>query len=263
MVMYQDLTGKTAVITGGDSGIGAAIAARFGKEKMNVVINFHKNQQAADETAAIVTKNGGQAVTIAQDISDEAAADALVQKAVQTFGGLDVFCNNAGMEKKLPTDQVELQDWENVISVNLTGTFLGTKAALDYWLKTGKQGNIINTSSVHQQIPWPTFASYAASKGGVKLFTETTAMEYAERNIRINQICPGAINTPINEKKFSDAKTYQQTVSMVPMNRVGTPEEVAAGAAWLASQESSYVTGISLYIDGGMTLYPAFKDGQG
>ncbi|ANZ58516.1 sugar dehydrogenase [Fructilactobacillus lindneri] len=261
--MYKDLEGKTAVITGGDSGIGAAIAARLGEEHMNVVINYHKNVDSANETKAIVEKNGGKAVIEQGDISDEASANRLVQTAVDSFGGLDVFYNNAGLEKKCPTDQVTLDQWNAVISVNLTGTFLGTKAALDYWIANNKKGVIVNTSSVHQQIPWPTFASYASSKGGVKLFSETTAMEYAKKNIRINQICPGAINTPINAKKFSDPKTYEETVSMVPMGRIGKPSEVAAGAAWLASDQASYVTGISLYIDGGMTLYPSFQNGNG
>lgn len=141
-------------------------------------------------------------------------------------------------------DDTRLDDWNQVISVNLTGTFLGTKAALNYWLANKKQGAIVNTSSVHQQIPWTNFASYAASKGGVKLFTETTAMEYAKQNVRINQICPGAINTPINAKKFADPKTYAETVAMVPMGRIGKPEEAAA---FLASDQASYITGVSLY----------------
>lgn len=263
MVMYTDLEGKTAVITGGDSGIGAAIAARLGQEHMNVVINYHKNVDAANATKAIVEQNGGKAVIEQDDISDEESANKLVQTAVDAFGGLDVFFNNAGMEKRCPTNETSLDDWNQVISVDLTGTFLGTKAALNYWLANKKQGAIVNTSSVHQQIPWPNFASYAASKGGVKLFTETTAMEYAKQNVRINQICPGAINTPINAKKFANPKTYAETVAMVPMGRIGKPEEVAAAAAFLASDQASYITGVSLYIDGGMTLYPSFQGGNG
>ncbi|WP_429971884.1 glucose 1-dehydrogenase [Fructilactobacillus sp. Tb1] len=261
--MYNDLEGKTAIITGGDSGIGAAIAERLGQEHMNVVINYHKNVDAANATKAVVEQNGGKAVIEQGDISDEDSANKLVQTAIDAFGGLDVFFNNAGMEKRCPTNEIPLEDWNRIVSVDLTGTFLGTKAALNYWLKNNKKGNIINTSSVHQQIPWPNFASYAASKGGVKLFTETTAMEYAKKNIRINQICPGAINTPINAKKFADPKTYAETVAMVPMGRIGKPEEVAAGAAWLASDQSSYVTGLSMYIDGGMVLYPSFQGGNG
>jgi glucose 1-dehydrogenase len=146
---------------------------------------------------------------------------------------------------------------------NLTGVFLGSKAALNYFLKNNKKGNIINMSSVHEQIPWPTFAHYAASKGGVKLFTETIAMEYADKGIRVNAIGPGAINTPINAKKFADPKQLATTTSMIPMKRVGKPAEVAAAAAWLASDESSYVTGITMFVDGGMTLYPSFEGGRG
>lgn len=156
-----------------------------------------------------------------------------------------------------------MKDWQRVIDVNLTGVFLGTKAALNYFTKHNKKGNIINLYSVHEQIPWPTFAHYAASKGGVKLFTETVAMEYTKQNIRINNIGPGAINTPINAEKFADPVQLKTTTDMVPMGRIGDPEEVGAVAAWLASDESSYVTGITLFVDGGMTLYPAFQGGRG
>ncbi|KRK58181.1 glucose-1-dehydrogenase [Fructilactobacillus fructivorans] len=263
MVMYKDLEGKTAVITGGDSGIGAAIAERLGQEHMNVVINYHKNEEAANQVVEVVEKNGGHAVTKQGDIGDDAGAESLVKAAVDAFGDLDVWFNNAGMEKKTPTNEIPLEQWEAVVNVDLTGTFLGTKAALNYFLKKNKKGSIVQTSSVHQQIPWPTFASYAASKGGVKLFTETTAMEFAKQNIRVNSICPGAINTPINAKKFADPKTYESTVNMVPMHRIGKPSEVAAAAVWLASDQASYVTGVSLYVDGGMTLYPSFQNGNG
>lgn len=156
-----------------------------------------------------------------------------------------------------------LENWQRVLNVNLTGVFLGTKAALNYFTAHHQKGNIINMSSVHEQIPWPTFAHYAASKGGVKLFTQTVAMEYAKQNIRVNAIGPGAINTPINAKKFADSEQLKTTTSMVPMGRIGEPSEVAAAAAWLASDESSYVTGITLFVDGGMTLYPSFQGGRG
>jgi glucose 1-dehydrogenase len=176
---------------------------------------------------------------------------------------LDVRVNNAGVEIKAPTHQLSLEDWNRVISIDQTGVFLGSKTALTYFKEKNKKGNIINMSSVHEQIPWPTFSSYAAAKGGVEMFTKSIAMEYAKDHIRVNAIGPGTINTPINAEKFADKEQYDQTGSMVPMDRIGEPEEVAAGAAWLASGESSYVTGITLFIDGGITLYPAFKDGQG
>ncbi|MQS76214.1 glucose-1-dehydrogenase [Companilactobacillus halodurans] len=261
--MYKDLENKVAVVTGGSKGIGTAISERFGKEHMSVVVNYHSDEDGAKKAAEIVEKNGGKAVTIQANVSTEEGNQALIDAAVDNFGDLDVWVNNAGMEIKSPTHELSLDDWQKVISVDQTGVFLGCKTAIAYFEKHNKQGNIINMSSVHEQIPWPTFASYTTAKGGVKMFTKTIAMEYAKDGIRVNGIGPGAINTPINAKKFADKEQYDQTVSMVPMNRIGKPEEVAAGAAWLASSESSYVTGITLFIDGGMTLYPAFKDGQG
>ncbi|AUI72341.1 SDR family oxidoreductase [Companilactobacillus alimentarius] len=261
--MYKDLNNKVAIVTGGSKGIGTAISERFGKEHMSVVINYHSDEAGAKEAAETVEKNGGKATIVQADVSTEEGNQALLQAALDKYGDVDVWVNNAGMEKKSPTHEISLDDWQRVIAVDQTGVFLGSKTALKYFREHDKAGNIINMSSVHEQIPWPTFASYAAAKGGVKLFTKTIAMEYAKYGIRVNAIGPGAINTPINAKKFADKEQYDQTVSMVPMDRIGKPEEVAAGAAWLASSESSYVTGITLFIDGGMTLYPAFKDGQG
>ena len=261
--MYRDLNGKVAVVTGGSKGIGAGIAERFGKEHMAVVINYLGDHEGARKTAATVIKNGGQAVSIHADVSTEAGIASLVKTAESEFGRLDVWVNNAGMEIKAPTHEVSLDDWNKVIAINQTGVFLGARAALNYFLDHHQPGNIINITSVHEQIPWPTFASCTAAKGAVKLFTETIAMEYANRRIRVNAIGPGAIETPINAEKFADKAQYAQTVAMIPQGRLGKPEDVAPGAAWLASTESSYVTGTTLFIDGGMTLYPAFKDGQG
>lgn len=261
--MYEDLKNKVAVITGGSKGIGTAIAERFGQEHMKVVINYHSDKAGADAAVKAVENAGGQAFAVQADVSDEESAKHLVDVAVEKFGDLDVWVNNAGMENQHPTAELSLKDWERVLNVNLTGVFLGTKAALDYFLSKNKQGNIINMSSVHEQIPWPTFAHYAASKGGVKMFTQTVAMEYAPKGIRVNSIGPGAINTPINAKKFADPEQLKTTTSMVPMQRIGKPEEVSAAAAWLASNESSYVTGITLFVDGGMTLYPSFQGGRG
>ncbi|APX71733.1 glucose-1-dehydrogenase [Companilactobacillus allii] len=261
--MYKELTGKVAVITGGSKGIGTAIAKRFGEEKMSVVINYHTDRVGAEKAVAEIVKAGGKAVAVQADISSEEDADSLVNTAVKSFGGLDVWVNNAGMENSHPTKDLSLEDWNRVIGVNLTGVFLGTKAALNYFTEHGKKGNIINMSSVHERIPWPNFAHYAASKGGVKLFTETVAMEYAPQNIRVNAIGPGAINTPINAKKFSDPEQLKTTTGMVPMQRIGEPSEVADAAAFLVSDQASYITGVTLFVDGGMTLYPSFQGGRG
>lgn len=262
-MIYQDLKDKVAVVTGGSKGIGTVIATRFGEEKMKVIINYHSDQAGALRAAKAIEEAGGQATIVQADISDETEAQKLIDAALANYGDLDVGVNNAGMENQHPTTELSLKDWQRVIDVNLTGVFLGTKAALNYFTKHNKKGNIINLYSVHEQIPWPTFAHYAASKGGVKLFTETVAMEYTKQNIRINNIGPGAINTPINAEKFADPVQLKTTTDMVPMGRIGDPEEVGAVAAWLASDESSYVTGITLFVDGGMTLYPAFQGGRG
>ncbi|MCH3904275.1 MAG: glucose-1-dehydrogenase [Lactobacillus sp.] len=262
-MVYQELKNRVAVVTGGSKGIGTAIATRFGQEGMKVVINYHSDQAGAEAAAQAVKDAGGEAAIVQADISDEAGAQKLLQTALDNFGDLDVWVNNAGMENQVATKDMTLENWQRVLNVNLTGVFLGTKVALNYFTSHDKPGNIINMSSVHEQIPWPTFAHYAASKGGVKLFTQTVAMEYAKQKIRVNAIGPGAINTPINAKKFADPEQLKTTTDMVPMGRIGEPSEVGAAAAWLASDESSYVTGITLFVDGGMTLYPSFQGGRG
>lgn len=261
--MYQDLNGKVAVITGGSKGIGTAISERLGKEKMKVVVNYHSDEAGANQAVEAVKVAGGDGIAVQANVGSEEGVQKLVDVALSEYGTLDLWINNAGMENQCETHKLPLEDWERVINVNLTGVFLGTKAALSYFVENNKKGNIINISSVHEQIPWPTFAHYSASKGGVKLLTETVAMEYANRNIRVNNIGPGAIKTPINAEKFADPEQLQTTKETIPMQRIGNPEEVAAAAAWLASDEASYVTGITLFVDGGMTLYPAFQGGKG
>ncbi|UQS87469.1 glucose-1-dehydrogenase [Nicoliella spurrieriana] len=261
--MYDDLNGKVAVITGGSKGIGKAIAKRLAKEHMKLVVNYNSDSKGADETVELIKKNGGDAVAIKANVANEEDVQKMLDTAVSEFGDLDLWINNAGLENQVHTHEMSLKDWNKVISVNLTGTFLGSRAALKYWVDNDKPGNIINMSSVHDQIPWPTFSHYAASKGGVKMFTETIALEYAKRGIRVNAIAPGAINTPINAEKFSDPEQLNDTKQLVPMDRIGTPEEVSATAAWLASTESGYVTGDTIYVDGGMTLYPDFEEGKG
>ncbi|WP_139691909.1 glucose-1-dehydrogenase [Sporolactobacillus terrae] len=261
--MYTDLAGKVAVVTGGSKGIGNAIARRLAEEKMAVVINYHSDREHAERTAEELKKAGGDAVAIQADVGSEEGIQALLDAAEKDFGGLDVWVNNAGMENRVSTHEMSLKEWEKVINVNLTGVFLGARAAINHFLKHQKKGNIINMSSVHERIPWPTFAHYAASKGGVKLFSETIALEYAKRGIRVNSIAPGAIETPINAEKFADPKQKQSTLDLIPINSIGKPEEVAAAAAWLASSESSYVTGTTLFVDGGMSLYSEFEEGKG
>ena len=265
--MYPDLNGKTAVVTGASVGLGHGIARRFLQEGMSVVVNFHSDkhrgeaQKLADEFNA--PGETARVVLVQADISQEDGAPKLRDAALEHFGGIDVWVNNAGIESRHPTHELPLDVWEKTLAVNLTGVFLGSKAALGHFVEQDRKGCIINLSSVHERIPWPTFAHYAASKGGVKLFSETIALEYAHRGISVNCIAPGAIETPINAEKFEDPEARAQTERMIPLHRIGTVEQVAAAAVWLASDESSYVTGTSLFVDGGMALYPSFERGDG
>ena len=264
--MYEDLQGKTAVITGASSGLGYGIAERFLIEGMNVVINHYRpesRENAENLAAKFNTVGTTRAVVVQADISTEEGAARLRDAAMEHFGGLDVWVNNAGLESRAPTHERTLEAWDKTIGVNLTGTFLGSRAALAHFVEEGKPGVIINLSSVHERIPWPTFADYAASKGGVALLTQSIALEYAKRGVRANCIAPGAIETPINAEKFADEDARALTESMIPAGRIGEVGDVAAAAAWLASDEARYVTGVSLFVDGGMSLYPSFERGDG
>lgn len=261
--MYDDLKNKTAVVTGGSKGLGTAIAQRFAQEGISVVINYNTDQKGANEVVRNIEKSGGKAIAVQAHIGTEEGNEKLLEAATNHFNALDIWVNNAGVENRVPTHEMSLDVWKKVLNVNLTGVFLGTKTALRYFLEHNIKGNIINMSSVHEKIPWPNFAHYAASKGGVSLFTKTIAMEYASQGIRANAIGPGAINTPINAEKFSDPTQLCYVTKMIPMGEIGDPKDVAAAAAWLASNEAKYVTGITLFVDGGMTLYASFQDGKG
>lgn len=261
--MYQDLKDKVAVVTGSSKGIGAEIAIRLGKEGAKVVINYNSDKEGAEKIVDKISQAGSEAIAVKADMSVESSAKELVDAAIEKFGKLDIFVNNAGMEVPAPSHKMTLENWQRVIDVNLTGYFLGSRAALSYFVEKKIKGTIINLSSVHEQIPWPTFAHYAASKGGVKLLTQTLALEYAPLGIRVNAIGPGAINTPINKEKMQDPEKKAALEKIIPMGYAAEPSEVANVAAWLASEQSSYVTGITLFVDGGMTLYPSFQGGNG
>ncbi len=261
--MYTCLKDKVILITGGASGIGSAIAERFGQEQAKVVINYHSDKHDYSEIIRKIKASGGEAAAVQGDVSNEEDVKKMVAFSIETFGTLDVLVNNAGMENEVPSHQLSYEDWKKVIDVNLNGVFLGCREALSYWVENDMKGNIINMSSVHDKIPWPHFAHYTASKGGVKLLSETLALEFAPRGIRVNAISPGAIKTPINAEKLDDPVKKKEVLNLIPMGYIGNPEQIAACAAWLASSESSYVTGLTLYADGGMTKYPGFQDGKG
>ena len=261
--MYKDLEGKVVVITGSSTGLGKSMAIRFATEKAKVVVNYRSKEEEANSVLEEIKKVGGEAVAVKGDVTVESDVINLVQSAIKEFGKLDVMINNAGMENPVSSHEMSLSDWNKVIDTNLTGAFLGSREAIKYFVENDIKGTVINMSSVHEKIPWPLFVHYAASKGGMKLMTETLALEYAPKGIRVNNIGPGAINTPINAEKFADPEQRADVESMIPMGYIGEPEEIAAVAAWLASSEASYVTGITLFADGGMTQYPSFQAGRG
>ncbi|WP_318617420.1 glucose 1-dehydrogenase [Priestia megaterium] len=261
--MYKDLEGKVVVITGSSTGLGKSMAIRFATEKAKVVVNYRSKEEEANSVLEEIKKVGGEAIAVKGDVTVESDVINLVQSAIKEFGKLDVMINNAGMENPVSSHEMSLNDWNKVIDTNLTGAFLGSREAIKYFVENDIKGTVINMSSVHEKIPWPLFVHYAASKGGMKLMTETLALEYAPKGIRVNNIGPGAINTPINAEKFADPEQRADVESMIPMGYIGEPEEIAAVAAWLASSEASYVTGITLFADGGMTQYPSFQAGRG
>lgn len=263
--MFKDLEGKVVVITGAGSGIGKAMAEQFGDEKANVVINYRSERhlEVVSQTIRLIEDAGGKAIKVQADISEEDDVERLIQSAVDQFGTLDILINNAGFEKPIPTHEMPLEEWQKVIDVNLTGAFIGSKTAINQFLKEDKKGVIINTSSVHDKIPWPNYVNYAASKGGLKLMMETMSMEYAQYGIRINNISPGAIVTEHTKEKFSDPTTREETLEMIPSKIIGESSQVANVARFLASDLADYIHGTTIYVDGGMTNYPAFMGGKG
>ncbi|HJG67771.1 MULTISPECIES: glucose 1-dehydrogenase [Staphylococcus] len=263
--MFKDLAGKVVIITGAGSGIGKAMAEQFGEEQANVVLNYRseRHMDAIEASIKLIENAGGKALKVQADISKENDIDHLIQTTVNHFGTLDIMINNAGFEKAIPTHEMPLDEWQKVIDINLTGAFLGSKAAVNQFLKENKKGVILNTSSVHDKIPWPNYVNYAASKGGLKLMMETMSMEYAQYGIRINNISPGAIVTEHTKEKFSDPTTRAETLEMIPAKEIGEANEVANVARFLASDLASYIHGTTIYVDGGMTNYPAFMGGKG
>ncbi|MEL3972435.1 glucose-1-dehydrogenase [Rossellomorea oryzaecorticis] len=261
--MFSDLKGKVVIITGAATGIGKAIAKRFAEEQCKVVINYFSEEENPRELLKEIEQGGGTASIIQGDVTKEEDVLAFVKFAQDTYGSLDIYVNNAGIENEVPTERLSLEDWNKVLNTNLTGTFLGCREAAEYMLKNNIKGSIINISSVHEIIPWPHFVHYAASKGGVKLLMESMALEFAPDGIRVNNIAPGAIDTPINAEKFSDPEKKKGVEKLIPLGYIGEPEQIASCAAFLASEQASYVTGTTLIADGGMTKYPGFQAGKG
>jgi glucose 1-dehydrogenase len=264
----QRLKNQPAIVTGANSGIGKAVAMHLAGEGAKVVVNYIADEKAAADVVAEIKQNGGEAIMFEADVSDEAQVQQMFKKTSEVFGTVHILVNNAGLQRDAKLTEMSLDDWNLVLKVNLTGQFLCSREAVKEFLNRGVDtsisaaaGKIICMSSVHEIIPWAGHANYAESKGGVMLLMKSMAQEYADDKIRINGVAPGAIKTKINEKAWSDPEAKNNLLNLIPSNRVGSPKDVAKAVVWLCSDESDYVNGTTLIVDGGMTLYPGFATG--
>ena len=265
---HQVLVGQVALVTGANSGIGKAVAIGLGKAGADVIVNYVADNAAADAVVAEIVAAGSRAIAVKADVAKEAEVQAMFRQAIDRFGTLHILVNNAGLQRDARFDEMTLDQWNVVIGVNLTGQFLCAREAVREFKRRGidpqvskAAGKIICMSSVHEVIPWGGHANYAASKGGVMLLMKSMAQELAPFRIRVNSVGPGAIRTPINRQAWSTPEAYAELMKLVPYERIGEPEDIAEAVAWLASDASDYVTGTTLFVDGGMTLYPGFATG--
>ena len=265
---YPVLTGQPALVTGANSGIGRAVALGLAKAGADVVVNYVTHPETAEEVVREIEAMGRQAIALQADVSKEEDVERMFAAAIARFGTLHIVVSNAGLQRDSAYTEMTLDQWNTVIGVNLTGQFLCTRAAAREFKRRGvvssvsqAAGKIICMSSVHQVIPWAGHANYAASKGGVMLLMKTIAQELAPHFIRVNSIAPGAIRTPINTSAWDNPSAYADLMTLVPYKRIGEPEDIAQAAVWLASDAADYVTGATLFVDGGMTLYPGFATG--
>jgi glucose 1-dehydrogenase len=262
------LLGQKALVTGASSGIGRAIAIALGEAGADVVVNYVSGEEQARGVAEEIESFGSRALIHRADVSSEADVERMFATMCDSLGTIDVLVNNAGLQQDAPIEQLTLAQWNRVIGVNLTGQFLCARAAVREFKRRGVRpevscsaGKIICISSVHEVIPWAGHVNYAASKGGVMLMMKSIAQEVAPYRIRVNSISPGAIRTPINMQAWETPQAYAELLKLIPYKRIGEPQEIGRAAAWLASDYADYVNGVSLFVDGGMTLYPGFETG--
>lgn len=262
---------QVAIVTGSSSGIGKACAVYLASLGAKVVVNYSSNEEEGKKTLDEILSASGEAILVKADVSHEEEVKALFNRTISHFGRLDILVSNAGLQKDAPFLEMTLQQWQKVIDVNLTGQFLCCREAARQFVLQEENvqepqhselaiGKIILMSSVHDVIPWAGHVNYAASKGGIMMFMKSISQELAPHKIRVNSVSPGAIKTPINKEVWSDPEKYKDLLQLIPYKRIGTPQDVAKAVAWLASDDSDYVNGETLYIDGGMTLYPEFAD---
>ena len=261
------LEGKNVLVTGGSSGIGQAIAVRFAEYGANVAINYLRQPEEAHDTeeqvhacTAKVKQMGVRDVLVGGDVSDEDDVVRMVGEALEGLGGIDVLVNNAGIQISRPSAELSSADFDRVLAVNLRGSFLCAREAIRHFLAAETPGSIVNISSVHQLIPKPNYLGYSTSKGGMQNLTRTLALEYAGRGIRVNGIGPGATITPINSAWIDDPIKKEQVESHIPMRRAGTADEMGGVACFLASDDAAYITGQTIFVDGGLTLFPSFRE---
>lgn len=267
-VVPRLLQGQKAIVTGGNSGIGRAVAEALGRAGADVLVNWVSGQDEAREVVRVIHEAGSKALEHEADVTDEAQVREMFQRACDELGTVDILVNNAGIQKDAPFHEMTLEQWHAVLSVNLTGQFLCAREAVREFRRRGvvkevscAAGKVICMSSVHEIIPWAGRVNYAASKGGVSMMMRSLAQEVAPQRIRVNGIAPGAIKTPINQEAWSTPESRDALLELIPYGRIGDPNDVGRAAVWLSSDQSDYVTGATLVIDGGMTLYPGFATG--
>lgn len=265
--MKKKLEGQIALVTGASSGIGAGVAKALAMEGAAVVVNYSSSPEKAEKVLNEIQRAGGTALTIKADVSNEKEVLDMYREIFKQFGTIDILVNNAGLQKDNKFHEMSLDEWNRVIGINLTGQFLCAREAIKEFLRRGidpakskAAGKIICMSSVHEVIPWAGHANYAASKGGVMMLMKSMAQEYAPMKIRVNSIGPGAIRTPINHAAWQTPESYNNLLKLIPQKRIGEVDDIGGAAVWLASDDSDYVNGITLFVDGGMLLYPGFED---
>jgi glucose 1-dehydrogenase len=266
--MGRPLAGQKALVTGANSGIGKAVAMAMADAGAAIAVNYVVGEEDARAVVDSINAAGGRALATCADVSNEQQVEAMFDQVLASFGTLDIVVANAGLQRDAAFEEMSLQQWSTVLNVNLTGQFLCARAGVREFLRRGPRpdvsralGKIICMSSVHEVIPWAGHANYAASKGGVMMLMKTIAQELAPRGIRVNGVAPGATRTPINTAAWSTLEAYETLMRLVPYKRIGEPEDIARAAVWLASDDSDYINGVTLFVDGGMTLYPEFASG--